>query len=198
MKFQSSNSLLKSFHFFANPFDLWDNLNYFRFKAWFSCLKKPTCLRTDSFYEIPKNFQTFKTQTVCLKTQILRTGSVYEITWNFLKFQSSNSLPKQLHFLQTDSINEITWYYSKFQSLDSHLNLKSFSRADSVIYITWNLQLEMIAEKLQLFRKPFSSMKKLERIQTFKAQIFCPETSIFSRTNSAYELTWIISDSKLG
>ena len=40
VKFQSSNSLLKGFHLFANPLHLWDKLNYFRFKAWLPWLKK--------------------------------------------------------------------------------------------------------------------------------------------------------------
>ena len=43
---------------------------------------QPVC-EPISYMKLPKNFQTFKAQTACLKIYtFLQTDSVYEVTWN--------------------------------------------------------------------------------------------------------------------
>ena len=80
MKFQSSNSLLKSFHLFANPLHLWDKLNSFRFKAWLLWLKKLNQLRL--WKKTFKKLWKIRARIACLKVFIfLRTHYIYEISW---------------------------------------------------------------------------------------------------------------------
>ena len=71
----------------------------------------------------------------------------------------------------------------------------TFLLTEFVIYITWNSS-NFVAEidwwKISAFLQTLSSLKKLEIIQTFKAQISCLGTSFFLRTDSAYDITWTI------
>ena len=58
--FQSSNILFKNFILFMNRFRAWDNLNYFRFRAWLACLENSNFLQDDSNYQVHWNKSKFQ------------------------------------------------------------------------------------------------------------------------------------------
>ena len=172
------------------------------FKAPKASLKNYTFLLTDYTFLLTEfviyitwNSSKFRSWNWLVKNiSFFANPLVFEKTWNNSNFQSSNILLKNfIHFANRFGV----WYnlnYLRFRAWLACLKNSTLPRTDSWYNLEnlKNFVLILIAATSQLFRKPYSYLKKLERIQTFKARISCLGTSFFLRIGSAYDITWFI------